>query len=82
MRVYTWGKKRERYETAYVESGLCGKLPVTVKDSSQGATDTAFSFTNIGTDGAAERDYVMHQTIVRRVKQAGEAKPKSRKRKR
>jgi hypothetical protein len=77
MRVYTWGKKRERYETAYVESGLCGKLPVSIKDTSQaGISDTRFSFTDIGTGTATERDYVMHQTIVRRLKQPGEAKPK------
>lgn len=83
MRVYTWGKKRERYETAYVESGLCGKLPVSIKDSSQaGISDTRFSFTDISSGTAAERDYVMHQTIVRRVKQPGEAKPKPRKHKR
>ena len=34
LRVYTWGKQRQRYETAYVESGVCGKLPVEVKNSS------------------------------------------------
>ena len=33
LRVYTWGKQRQRYETAYVESGVCGKLPVDVKNS-------------------------------------------------
>jgi hypothetical protein len=75
LRVYTWGKQRQRYETAYVESGVCGKLPVEVKESSQ-AGDTRFSFTDLSNGAAAERDYVMHQTIVRRVKQAGEAKPR------
>jgi hypothetical protein len=75
LRVYTWGKQRQRYETAYVESGVCGKLPVEVKESSQ-AGDTRFSFTDLSNGAAAQRDYVMHQTIVRRVKQAGEAKPR------
>lgn len=82
LRVYTWGKKRERYETAYVESGVCGKLPVEVKDSPQ-AGDTRFSFTDLSNGAAAQRDYVMRQTVVRRVKQAGETKPrKPRKQKR
>lgn len=80
LRVYTWGKQRQRYETAYVESGVCGKLPVSVKDSSQIGSDTRFSFTDIGSGSATERDYVMHQTIVRRVKQAGEAKPRKHRR--
>ena len=80
LRVYTWGKQRQRYETAYVESGVCGKLPVSVKDSSQAGGDTRFSFTDIASGSATERDYVMHQTIVRRVKQAGEAKPRKHRR--
>lgn len=79
LRVYTWGKQRQRYETAYVESGVCGKLPVEVKDSPQ-AGDTRFSFTDLSNGAPSQRDYVMHQTIVRRVKQAGEAKPRKRKR--
>jgi hypothetical protein len=83
LRVYTWGKQRQRYETAYVESGVCGKLPVDVKEPSQPGGDTRFSFTDLSNGAAAQRDYVMHQTIVRRVKQAGETKPrKQRKRSR
>ena len=75
LRVYTWGKKRQRYETAYVESGVCGKLPVEVKDSPQ-AGETKFSFMDLINGAPAQRDYVMRQTIVRRVKQAGETKPR------
>jgi hypothetical protein len=75
LRVYTWGKKRQRYETAYVESGVCGKLPVEVKDSTQ-TGETKFSFTDLSNGAPAQRDYVMRQTIVRRVKQAGETKPR------
>ena len=75
LRVYTWGKQRERYETAYVESGVCGKLPVDVKNSTPPG-DTRFSFTDLSNGAPAQRDYVMHQTIVRRVKQAGETKPR------
>jgi hypothetical protein len=80
LRVYTWGKQRQRYETAYVESGVCGKLPVNLKEPSQSGGDTRFSFTDLSNGAPAQRDYVMHQTIVRRVKQAGEAKPRKHKR--
>src|SRR5208283_2187719 len=31
IRVYTWGAGRRRYETAYVESNLCGTLPILVQ---------------------------------------------------
>ena len=79
LRAYTWGKQRQRYETAYVESGLCGKLPVEVKASPQPGGDTRFSFTDLSNGAPAPRDYVMHQTIVRRVKQAGEATPRKHK---
>ena len=73
LRVYTWGKQRQRYETAYVESGVCGKLPVEVKESPQGG-DTRFSFADLSNGAPTQRDYMMHQTIVRHVTQAGETK--------
>src|SRR5207249_937003 len=28
LRVYTWYEKRSRYETAFIENNLCGRLPV------------------------------------------------------
>jgi len=46
-----------------------------VKDSPQ-AGETKFSFTDLSNGAPAQRDYVMRQTIVRRVKQAGETKPR------
>lgn len=67
LRVYTWGVARKRYETAYVESDLCGRLPIRV---SQGAKGPEFQFTEID-ENSAERKYVMQQTAVRRVKEAG-----------
>jgi hypothetical protein len=76
LRVYTWGKQRERYETAFVESGVCGKLPVTVTRTTAPGGDTTFAFEDIRTGKAQERTYQMHQTIVRRVKQPGEPKPR------
>jgi hypothetical protein len=63
LRVYTWGAARKRYETAYVESDLCGRLPIEV---SQSSSNPEFHFANAGKN-PAERMYVMHQTVVRRV---------------
>jgi hypothetical protein len=64
LRVYTWGEKRKRYETAYVESNLCGRLPIRV---STGARGPEFDFPDANADGTA-RKYVMAQTEVHRVK--------------
>lgn len=66
LRVYTWGAKRSRYETAYVESDLCGRLPIRV---SSGVKGPEFQFPDVD-EGGAERSYVMIQTSVRRVKDA------------
>ena len=78
LRVYTWGKKRDRYETAYIESDVCGKLPVHIEPAPHGSEDTKFSFLDVAS--GTPREYVMHQTVVRRVKQAGESTPRKRKR--
>ncbi len=69
LRAYTWGAKRKRYETAYAESNLCGKLPVRVTSATQSGGDADFRFTEIGKKGAAEAHYHMHQTIIRRVRE-------------
>jgi hypothetical protein len=66
LRVYTWGAARKRYETAYVENKLCGRLPIRVSSSPAGPE---FRFLESG-ENAAERVYAMRQTMVRRVKQA------------
>ena len=66
LRVYTWGTARKRYETAYVESDLCGRLPIHV---SSGAKGPEFQFPDVD-EGGADRKYVMVQTAVRRVKDA------------
>jgi hypothetical protein len=64
LRVYTWGKARKRYETAYVESDLCGSLPIQVSQSPSGPE---FHFAEAD-QGASDRKYVMRQTVVRRVR--------------
>jgi hypothetical protein len=60
LRVYTWSTARKRYETAYVESDLCGHLPIEVSQSPSGPE---FHFANAG-KSPAERMYVMRQTVV------------------
>jgi hypothetical protein len=63
LRVYSWSTTRKRYETAYIESNLCGHLPIRVSSDPAGPE---FRFAEGGGNGA-ERDYVMRQTVVRRV---------------
>jgi len=67
MRAYTWGLKRERYETAYVESGFCGLMPVQVTPATQMGGDATFRFEDLGSSGKEERVYRLHQTAIRRV---------------
>jgi hypothetical protein len=67
LRVYTWSASRKRYETAYVDGNLCGKLPIRVARTPAG--DPEFRFAEAGPRGE-ERTYVMHQTVVRRMRAA------------
>jgi hypothetical protein len=62
LRVYTWGAARKRYETAYVESNLCGRLPILVTRTPVGPQ---FRFAEA--ENTAERTYIMRQTTVRRL---------------
>jgi hypothetical protein len=74
LRVYTWGTKRKRYETAYVESDLCGNLPIHI---SSGAKGPQFQFPDVN-EGGTDRTYIMLQTSVRRVKDANSKPSRSR----
>jgi hypothetical protein len=65
LRVYTWSKARQRYETAYVENDLCGKFPIRTSEMPDGAE---FRFAELD-ENNAERVYRMKQTIVRRVRE-------------
>jgi hypothetical protein len=71
MRVYTWGKKRERYETAFVESNVCGKLPVKLTEPAAPSTGVTFSFQDWSTGAAHQRIYVMRQTVVKQLRREG-----------
>lgn len=64
LRVYTWNAGRARYETAYVESALCGRLPVLLSADDGRPT---FRFTAIGAGGEEPRVYQLRQTVVRRL---------------
>ena len=74
LRVYTWSTARKRYETAYVESGLCGHLPIQVSRIPEGPE---FRFAEAG-ENPGERTYIMRQTVVRRVKDKSSESPVAR----
>ena len=66
-RVYTWSAKRHRYETAFMDSRLCGKLPIDVTPATAPGGDAYFHFQNLGSRGAENRVYDMKLTTVRRM---------------
>jgi hypothetical protein len=71
MRVFTWGTQRQRYETAFVESNICGKLPVTLAPAAAPGADASFAFEDLSSGPPERRLYKMHQTIVRRIRAGG-----------
>jgi len=77
LRVYTYGVKRDRYETAFVESDVCGKLPIEITRTAA-AGNIVFSFQDLSNITPEQRVYRMQQTIVRRIRSGGPAKPHKR----
>jgi hypothetical protein len=81
MRVFTWGNARQRYETAFVESNVCGKLPLKLTAGTTPGADASFSFHDLSdaasTGVSGDRLYKMHQTVVRRIRAPGEAAPRA-----
>ncbi|HXT24360.1 MAG TPA: SH3 domain-containing protein [Candidatus Eisenbacteria bacterium] len=69
LRVYTWNRKKSRYETAFIENNLCGSLPIRVGKSAAGQPE--FRFANAD-DRKNERLYRLMQTVVRRVREGDE----------
>ena len=78
LRVYTWGKQKNRYETAFVESNVCGKFPVQKSQAAGPEGDLTFNFLDYSNGTPERRNYQMHQTIVRLVKDGNAAKPRKR----
>lgn len=70
LRVYTWNRKKSRYETAFIENNLCGKLPIRTDKSASGAPEFHFFSAD---DPQHERLYRLIQTVIRRVREEGEA---------
>jgi len=78
LRVYTWNRKKTRYETAFIENDLCGSLPIRVRKSAAGQPE--FRFMNAD-DRKSARVYLLIQTVVRRVREGdetGKAQPAGR----
>jgi hypothetical protein len=75
LRVYTWAVKRDRYETAFVDSKVCGKLPVELTHAAAPGGEFTFSFEDLSNVTPQKRIYRMQQTKVRRVKLGEAAKP-------
>jgi hypothetical protein len=69
LRVYTWNRKKSRYETAFIENDLCGSLPIRVGKSPAGQPE--FRFVNAD-DQRNDRVYRLMQTVVRRVREGNE----------
>jgi hypothetical protein len=70
MRVYTWNEKKTRYETAFIENNLCGQVPVRLAKGPKGEPEFRFHILD-GDKG--ERVYRLNQTVVRRVREEGDA---------
>lgn len=73
MRAYTWSTKHETYETAFVESNICGKLPIQFSRPMAPGGEVTFSFDDLSGPARERREYVMRQTIIRRVRAPGES---------
>lgn len=67
LRVYTWSPKRNKYETAFIDGGFCGRLPLDVTPAKTAGGDAYFSFQNVVANGVENRAYHMKLTTVRRI---------------
>ncbi|MGH9710253.1 MAG: hypothetical protein ACRD37_06890 [Candidatus Acidiferrales bacterium] len=67
FRVYTWSPRRHLYDTAFIERGLCGSLPVAATPAATPGGNAHFSFSNVGLKGRENRQYQMTLTTVHRI---------------
>ncbi|HKW88305.1 MAG TPA: hypothetical protein VJN21_06085 [Candidatus Acidoferrales bacterium] len=77
VRVYTWSRERNRYETAFIENDLCGSLPIDVTRAAAPGGAGYFRFRNNSPSGPENREYGMKFTLVRRI--GGNPSPRKRK---
>ncbi|HKV60604.1 MAG TPA: SH3 domain-containing protein [Candidatus Acidoferrum sp.] len=70
LRVYTWYVKRSRYETAFIENNLCGQLPIRLGKGPKSEPEFRF---HVMDGNKEERVYRLIQTVVRRIREPGEA---------
>ncbi|MGB7023491.1 MAG: hypothetical protein WBD73_06805 [Candidatus Acidiferrales bacterium] len=80
IRVFTWSPKRHRYETGFIERGLCGSLPAQVAPATTPGGEARFNFSNVGLKGQENRQYEMMLTTVRRIDSGAGGSTKGRKR--
>jgi len=71
LRVFTWNRKKSRYETAFIENNLCGALPIRAGKSPKGEPEFRFRSMDAGKQ---ERVYHLIQNVVRRVREESSAK--------
>jgi hypothetical protein len=72
-RVYT-GMQEIRYETAFIENNLCGKLPIRTGKASNGQPE--FRFFNAD-DAQHQREYRLILTVVRRIREGEVLAPRA-----
>jgi len=73
LRVYTWYAKKSRYETAFIENHLCGQLPIRAGKGPKDEPEFRF---RVMSGDKEERVYRLMQTVVRRIRESGEASGK------
>lgn len=73
LRVYTWYVKKSRYETAFIENNLCGQIPIRIGKGPKGEPEFRF---RVMEGNKEERVYRLTQTVVRRIREPGEASGK------
>src|SRR5262249_24405737 len=66
LRVFTWNKKKTRYETAFIQNDVCGALPIRMGAGPKGEPEFQF---NVMDGGKAEQKFRLIQTVVRRVRE-------------
>jgi hypothetical protein len=68
LRVYTWNLRKTRYETAFIENDLCGKMPIRIAHGPKNEPEFRFHVMDGDQD---EHVYRLMQTVVRRVREDG-----------